>query len=189
MINVPNWKITKEFNLSYGHRVWSQVLNPEFSIDSKCACRHLHGHNMTVLVTLLGTELRAGMITDFKHLNWFKKWLDDFLDHKFIMDKSDPELNHIFSCVAFNSEEEFLQNFQKQEFNLFTPNMRRFDNHREIYEGLVIVPFIPTSELLSMWFYNIVSKKMEKILKENFAQVDSVRIFETSKSSSQFSLL
>ena len=58
------WEISKEFACSYGHRVWSQKLDqPELSIDSKCVCRHLHGHQMKLIVHLKGNELKDGMIT------------------------------------------------------------------------------------------------------------------------------
>jgi 6-pyruvoyltetrahydropterin/6-carboxytetrahydropterin synthase len=30
------------------------------------------------------------MVTDFKHLGWFKNFIDDNLDHKFILDLNDP---------------------------------------------------------------------------------------------------
>ena len=85
-----HWKISKEFEFCYGHRVWSQTLNTEFSLDGCLKCRHLHGHQGKILVYLEASELKDGMVTDFKHLNWFKQFLDDTLDHKFILDINDP---------------------------------------------------------------------------------------------------
>ena len=80
------YNIAKEFNFDYGHRVWPQKLNSEFSLDCELACRHLHGHRGTVIVHLESEELdNQGMVTDFHHLNWFKKFLDDAIDHKFIL--------------------------------------------------------------------------------------------------------
>ena len=84
------WEISKEFDFCYGHRVWSQSLNVEFSLDSCLMCRHLHGHQGKVIVYLKSDSLKSGMVTDFKHLNWFKKFLDDVIDHKFIIDINDP---------------------------------------------------------------------------------------------------
>ena len=84
------WEISKEFDFCYGHRVWSQSLNVEFSLDSCLMCRHLHGHQGKVIVYLKSDTLKSGMVTDFKHLNWFKKFLDDVIDHKFIIDINDP---------------------------------------------------------------------------------------------------
>ena len=36
------WVIDKTIEFCYGHRVWTQVLNGEYSDDLQCACRHLH---------------------------------------------------------------------------------------------------------------------------------------------------
>ena len=101
-----SWKIAKQFDFCYGHRVWSQKLNKEFSLDNRCVCRHLHGHQGKVIVYLEDDELVDGMVTDFKHLNWFKKFLDDTLDHKFIIDKSDPMFNSIVPTVYRDNTEE-----------------------------------------------------------------------------------
>ena len=88
------WKISKAFEFCYGHRVWSQELNPDYSLDPCLKCRHLHGHQGRIEVFLESSELnRGGMVTDFKHLNWFKQFLDDVLDHKFIIDIHDPFSN------------------------------------------------------------------------------------------------
>jgi len=85
--------IAKEFNFSYGHRVWAQELNKEFSIDDNCSCRFMHGHNAKVIVHLESNKLNAqGMVVDFRMIDWFKKYLDDTLDHKMILDIDDPLL-------------------------------------------------------------------------------------------------
>jgi 6-pyruvoyltetrahydropterin/6-carboxytetrahydropterin synthase len=66
------WSIDKQFDFCYGHRVWSQELNAEFSLDSCLACRHLHGHQGKIKIYLESDSLENGMVTDFKNLNWFK---------------------------------------------------------------------------------------------------------------------
>jgi len=90
------WTIDKSFDWCYGHRVWSQELNAEFTADEgTClACRHLHGHQGKLKVMLEGDELERGMVTDFKHLGWMKNFIDDVLDHKFIMYINDPLIPH-----------------------------------------------------------------------------------------------
>ena len=53
------WDISKTFEFSYGHRVYTQTLNSNYSDDLKCACRHLHGHEGKVLVYLQSDKLDA----------------------------------------------------------------------------------------------------------------------------------
>lgn len=84
------YTIDKQFEFEYGHRVWTQTLDERFSLDNRCICRHLHGHHAIVKLHLAAKELTEGMVTDFKHLNCFKKFLDDVLDHRFIIDENDP---------------------------------------------------------------------------------------------------
>lgn len=98
------WTIDKQFGFDYGHRVWSQTLNAEYSIDSACVCRHLHGHRAQVHVFLEGEELHQGMVSDFKHLNWLKNFLDDNLDHKFIIDRNDPWFSNIINGQLTTAE-------------------------------------------------------------------------------------
>lgn len=173
------WEISKSFDFCYGHRVHNQKLNPDFSIDSCLACRHLHGHQGKVIITLASSVLIDGMVTDFKHLNWFKKWLDDVLDHKFIIDKDDPLLKVLFPKVVIPSGV-----FENSTYFLPFGENYQYDNNaeRELYEGLVIVPFVPTSENLSEWLFEIVDKKMMQI----GVHVKSVQFYETPKSMSSY---
>lgn len=84
------WEIAKSFSFCYGHRVWSQKLDPELSVNGSCKCRHYHGHEARVEVGLRASCLANGMVTDFKNLTWLKEFLDTYLDHKFIVDTNDP---------------------------------------------------------------------------------------------------
>jgi len=172
------WSISKEFDFCYGHRVWSQQLNIEFALDDCLMCRHMHGHQGKVKVSLESDTLEGGMVTDFKHLNWFKKFLDDTLDHKFIIDINDPLYETLLPKYA---DKKNLIEFE-QGFKL--PDMSVLENEplhiKELYEGFVIVEFVPTSENLSAWLLQIAQKKMAKI----GVHVSKLEFWETPKSKS-----
>ena len=173
------WEISKQFDFCYGHRVWSQELIEGFSEDSKCACRHLHGHNASINIYLTAGELNdQGMVTDFKHLGWFKKWLDNYIDHKFIVDINDPLLAKFTDNLPLEDyyfEEKVIA--QKISYS------NHSDEHlKEYYDSFVIVDFIPTSENLSKWLCEIVGYKMSQI----DISVSKVEFFETPKSKSVY---
>ena len=185
---MSKWTIAKEFDFCYGHRVWSQVINQEYSIDNRCVCRHLHGHQGKVIVKLESDTLKAGMVTDFKHLNWFKKFLDETLDHKFVIDANDPMYRYIIPHYTHMAAEgpPPLKGFS-EGYSIVNPNYFKTitDNGIiEILEGFVIVGFVPTSENFSRWLYGIVSDKMLKI----GVKTHSVVFMETPKTSSTFSI-
>lgn len=170
------WEISKEFDFCYGHRVWSQTLNIDFSLDACLKCRHLHGHQGKVIVYLESNELNNSMVTDFKHLNWFKAFLDDVLDHKFILDINDP----LFSTLVPNIKKEDLIKFDEGYFSI---NLTNFKNEElELYESYVVVDFVPTSENLSAWFLKIVQVKMNGLN----IKVSKIEFLETPKSKSTF---
>ena len=170
------WEISKEFDFCYGHRVWSQTLNIDFSLDACLKCRHLHGHQGKVIVYLESNELNNSMVTDFKHLNWFKAFLDDALDHKFILDINDP----LFSTLVPNIKKEDLIKFDEGYFSI---NLTNFKNEElELYESYVVVDFVPTSENLSAWFLKIVQEKMNGLN----IKVSKIEFLETPKSKSTF---
>lgn len=174
-----HWKISKEFDFCYGHRVWSQELNAEFSLDSCLKCRHLHGHQGKVIVYLQAKELKNGMVTDFKHLNWFKLFLDDVLDHKFILDINDP----LYETLLPHFKKDDLQKFDEGYYLVDYSKISNEPIHiKEMYQGYVLVDFVPTSENISAWLLQIVAKKMEKLNVE----VSHIEFLETPKSKSTF---
>jgi len=173
------WSIDKQFDFCYGHRVWSQELNKEFSLDSCLACRHLHGHQGKIKVYLQTDKLKNGMVSDFKHLNWLKEWIDSVLDHKFIIDKNDPLFFDLMSHYCKNSV------FDESKFYYFKEvywscNLDILENEIliEKYEGMVVVDFVPTSENISAWILKIAREKMKKI----DVNVVGVEFWETPKS-------
>ena len=167
-------QISKEFHFEYGHRVWSQKLNSKFSIDSKCVCRHCHGHSGMLKVGLESENLTNGMVTDFKHLNFFKQILDDDFDHKFIIDINDPLFDNLFGEV------DKAKLIDKKFYKL--PNLNDYkylpEHIFEKIEGLVVVDFLPTSENLTRLFFNIVENK----IKELDVKVSYIEFWETKKS-------
>jgi len=172
------WQISKQFDFCYGHRVWSQELNTEFSLDDCLMCRHLHGHQGKIVVYLESDVLENGMVTDFKHLNWFKKFLDDTIDHKFIIDIDDPLFETLlpFYKTKLNLHQ-MPQNYKIPDLTIIKDEPLHI---KELYEGYIIVDFVPTSENLSAWLLQIVQEKMAKIN----IKVSHLEYFETPKSRS-----
>lgn len=172
------WKISKEFDFCYGHRVWSQELNQDFSVDGCLKCRHLHGHQGKIVIYLEASELNNGMVTDFNHLNWFKRFLDDVLDHKFIIDINDPLFPTMLPHFADKKNlREFEQGFKIPDLTIIKDEPHYI---HEMYEGFVIVEFVPTSENISAWLLKIAQDKMEHLN----IKVSHLEFFETPKSKS-----
>lgn len=203
------WVIDKQFDFCYGHRVWSQKLNEEYCAtgDSECKCRHLHGHQGEVHVFVEAPILERGMVTDFKHLGWFKNFIDDHLDHKFIIDINDPWFVQIINAKPiFDALGGVSKLFVTQPLNtkdgrelnmkpIFVPGTDMFAGYeidveglsgpeREFYEGFFIVMFLPTSEHLTAWMYECVQAKMALI----GVETTKVTLNETPKSRAEFSI-
>lgn len=84
-------RITKRLEFDAGHRVPGH--------DGKC--RALHGHRYAVEITCEATQLdEAGFVVDFGIVK--KKvgaWIDEVLDHAFIVWREDPALEAILAAV------------------------------------------------------------------------------------------
>lgn len=191
-------KISKQFSFCYGHRVWSQTLNSELSCEAPCACRHLHGHQGEIIISLEAETLEAGMVTDFHHLNWFKKWIDQYLDHRMILDINDPGLPGLLTGLYFRNFEERLGwvieklSHPRNTFcEIYYPDEGYvLDNYKkenhDIILGLVLVNFVPTSENFARFLYEVIHYKMietNPLLKDR-VKLTSVVFCETPKSSS-----
>lgn len=205
----PKWVIDKQFDFCYGHRVWSQLLNADYceSGDACAKCRHLHGHQGEIHVFLEGNELERGMVTDFKHLGWFKNFIDDNLDHKFILDMNDPWFVQILNAQPiYSQEKELIKLSATQPLNtkegreiktipVYVPGTEVLVGYsldvsdmsgpeEEFYEGFFLVNFIPTSENLTKWLFECVQAKMALIN----VRTTRVTLNETPKSRADYSI-
>jgi 6-pyruvoyltetrahydropterin/6-carboxytetrahydropterin synthase len=172
-------KIAKDFNFCFGHRVWSQVLDADFADNLQCACRHLHGHEAKVTVHLSASSLTRGMVTDFRHLEWLKKFLDTVVDHKFVIDSSDPLFTKLTEGLLL---EEVCVKGIKVGHSLVVPS-HVVGAELEYLQSFLVVDFVPTSENFSEWLFNIVERAMGPLQVE----VDAVEWWESPKSRSIFS--
>ena len=204
------WTIDKSFSFCYGHRVYVQKLNEAYTGDDcKAKCRHLHGHEGLVHVFLESDRLNEqAMVTDFKHLGWLKNFIDDTLDHKFVIDKNDPMFRQLVINVylkylsdrivtkefalAYQQVSSFMKAMTKTVYIPGTQwpigqvvNLAGMDattSEYETLEGYLIVDFVPTSENLAAWMWDIVYRKM-KLIDVTVSRIDW---FETPKSRATF---
>ena len=197
MNKINKWVIDKQFDFCFGHRVHNQSLNTKYSLDGCLACRHLHGHQGKVKLFLGANELQKGMVTDFKHTNIFKKWLDDVMDHKFIIDMNDPLFENLAGDILLTTYNnlpwyENLMVDYNSEYDYARPDLDHItdilsklnisDAQKqaiiEKYEGLIIVDFIPTSENLCKWWFEVANKMLNGL----GIDVVAVEYWETPKS-------
>lgn len=202
------WKIAKDFDFDYGHRVWTQQLNEQFCAqgDTKCVCRHIHGHRGRVVVHLESNQLDyRGFVCDFKEIGWLKDFLDNYVDHKFIIDTHDPLFNQMITTPLRHVENKIMKDnhvsgmppnewSKIDAVNVYIPgtlhcagayyNTSAMSDcpEKEYLDGFFIVDFVPTSENLSKWLYDIVDAKMS-LLGVKTSHIDW---FETPKSRSTY---
>lgn len=76
------FRVSREIDFCYGHRL----------LDYSGKCRHLHGHNGKVVITIEAGELDPkGMVLDFSEIKQtVSRWIDDQLDHRMILRRDDP---------------------------------------------------------------------------------------------------
>lgn len=195
------FEISKDFEACYGHRVHSQKLDEAASCGSSCKCKHLHGHNAKIRVTLTSDKLdQQGMVTDFNNMAWFKKWVDANIDHKFIVDVHDPLLGTLIpKIVESGIKDEMVRCLSNIENSITfaalsekaVTHLAQSVDERDYYESFVFIDGVPTSEVLSIKL----AYRIEQILRdmdlvgrgsENNLRVKSVQFFETEKTSSTY---
>ena len=78
------FRVTQQIDFCYGHRL--------LNYDGKC--KHLHGHNGRVVISLEGECLDdRGMVVDFTDIKKsLRTWIDNELDHRMILHAQDPLL-------------------------------------------------------------------------------------------------
>jgi 6-pyruvoyltetrahydropterin/6-carboxytetrahydropterin synthase len=162
------WVIDKSFSFEMGHRVWAQKLDHlHLSISGECACKHLHGHSYEIKVFLGADTLdQSQMVTDFKNINFMKVFVDDVLDHKFMVDINDPLFEKITNINP--TELGIVDNFV---------NLATIVGSDGYSEGFVIVNFVPTSENICKYL-----KQYAQSIIGDVATVTALELWETKKS-------
>lgn len=185
-MNKFRWEIDKSFSWEMGHIVWAQELpHQHLSIETNCFCKHVHGHSYEIKVFLGADELdQSSMVTDFKNLNFMKKFVDDVLDHKFMIDINDPNFD-IVTAVSSTDELQIvkdyvLQNGNFQNLGQILPSpISRMQLHRNSF---VLVDFVPTSENICKYL-----KQYAQEFIGDIAIVTALELWETKKSHARYS--
>ncbi len=76
------FSVSREIDFCYGHRL----------LNYPGKCRHLHGHNGRVIITIEASGLDdQGMVLDFSEIKRVvNRWIDENLDHRMILNRADP---------------------------------------------------------------------------------------------------
>lgn len=165
--------ISKEFEGDFGHRVWSQKLDEEFAGTTTCKCKALHGHRFKIVPEIASDlGLQHGMVTDFTHFAKFKEWIDLVMDHKLLMDINDPVLKQLFPLLISHKGSKW-----KYEKAIYDEESCTVDE-LEIYDGLIIVEFVPTAENIAQW---LAVDILPKFLPSHI-YVTALTFYETPKS-------
>lgn len=167
------WEIDKEFHFEMGHRVWAQQLkHAHLSLTTDCACKHLHGHSYAIKVHLGADELdESSMVTDFKNINFMKQFLDNNLDHKFMIDVNDPNFEIITGVkpLVLDNAANFVN------LGLICPaEQTETQLHRDSF---VLVNFVPTSENICRYLKEYAQEQIGEL-----AVVTALELWETKKS-------
>jgi len=151
------YTIGKSFDFCYGHRVYSQSVNIKYSIDDANPCRRIHGHQGNVSIVIESERLDTrGFVIDFKELTFIKKFINDNLDHRFILSYDDPRFEQL-ACTDVESVKK-----ECSPITLIDDIIMGWRNHRIELDSFVFVNFNPTSEALAEWIYNGVQKAINR---------------------------
>lgn len=134
--------------------IWEMGHSLSFPYIGKC--NQLHGHSWEVTFTYEGQPDERGMVIDFAEFRKMKQWIDENLDHKFLV-----KSNHLLLSPYFHND---------NEWDLEINDL-----------GIIPLDFNPTSENLAKYLHEVCCSVMNL----NPVQL-SVTIKETCTSSATF---
>lgn len=170
-------KVIGEFD--YGHNVWKQSLDEELSCSSQCKCKWRHGHRGKVVAYVTNDDLaETEMIIDFNDLKIMTKFIDTYLDHKYLIDIHDPQMADTFNAFDMYNDS-WLNQHEEGFWTVKDEELKDMEEWERIkYESYVILDFVPTSENLAKWIYDIMTQKMKK----SGVKIHKIEWYETPKS-------
>lgn len=159
--------ICKSYKFCYGHRVWNQTL----SGNKECRCIRMHGHSCKLDITFASDKLDNGMVVDFNELKMIKTFIDDHVDHRFLVDIEDPLFKSWLLKYGLGLADLIAG---EAGFVFKSVGLKKYDN--EFFDSLVILPFVPTAENLAIWMFSIVEVLIEKMNKKLEKKVRTVKL-------------
>lgn len=180
------YTIQKEFSADLAHRVHTQKLDCKFTEGNskRLKCRGLHGHTVSILIKLEAEKLVNNMVLDYNEIGWFKKLIDDLLDHKTLLCCDDPIFKKVILPLGkglYDVDEYGANQYKVQKFKLDEiddPDIT------ELLNSITVLNFPSTSENLAQWLQNVVQKSIDDFNARNSTNVKcaSVAYKETPKS-------
>ena len=178
------YEITKDFKFAAGHRVPTQSVNEHLALTNVNKCRHLHGHEYKVAVTIGSDILNVGVVTDFNHLNKLKEYIDKTFDHRFILWVDDPLYDIMIGHMLPNTQDEIRLKLRTVQ-DVYIVKAQLEGAIQELIESFVIVDFIPTAESIAEHISNYIQKNIVPKI-EKGCKLLKVEVYETSTSSAVF---
>lgn len=177
-------RLSKKYEIAYGHRIMTQKLDEQWTSNTVCKCKRIHGHNAKItlnLKTAKDPETEHYAI-DFNHFEPFKKILEN-LDHKYIVFYKDYEFWNMFkvgpSIIEYFEKHNFEPLNFKQYREVQKPPVLEFLASENLLFDFYIVNFVPTSENLAAYLH----KKAYKIFSKLPAFFDiEIKFSETGSS-------
>ena len=180
------YTIQKEFSADLAHRVHTQKLDCKFTENNskRLKCRGLHGHTVSMLIKLQSDELVNHMVLDYNEIGWFKKLIDDILDHKTLLCVDDPIFKKVF--LPLGKGLYYVDEYCTEEFKVRKFKLDEIDDPDilELLSSITVLNFPSTSENLAHWLHDVVQKNIDDFNSRNNTNVKclSVAYKETPKS-------
>jgi 6-pyruvoyltetrahydropterin/6-carboxytetrahydropterin synthase len=123
----------------------------------------------------------SNMVIDFNDLKIMTKFIDTVLDHKYLIDISDPQCDDTFNLLFNKYGAQWRDHLTDEGWykTVSIGDMQGLEEWERVkYESYVILNFVPTSENLAKWIFDIMSEKISK----TGVKVHKIEWFETPKS-------
>jgi len=178
---VQMFQISKSFDFCYGHRVYSQNVNTKYAIEDDNPCRRIHGHQGNVTVEMESLEVdNRGFVIDFKELSFIKKFINDNLDHRFILSFDDPRFVSLTGGYDIGRVHQLVSPIILLDDEVMGYRCKEIEQ-----DSFVFVDFNPTSENLAKWIFESVKRVLDNSPFE--CQLKQVVWSETPKTQAVYS--
>jgi len=178
------YKLSKSFDFCYGHRVYSQDVVAKYAGNSDCPCHRIHGHQGKASIHMEAAKLdHRDFVIDFKELGFVKRFLDDNIDHRFIVSTKDPEFERLVG-ISVDGIENHVRPVYLLDGEVLMGYRIIIGGVDEHLDSFFVVDFNPTSEKLAEWLYCGIH---DLITRSPFGcHVDYVEWSETPKTSAVY---